>query len=104
MRCKGILATDYTEKAHSRIRGRFYSNPEFEFPEAHFDLVMAPTAEQLRTLKTILPESEYYFDLDDAMDALKRSRQFNIIDLASGWKIDFIIRSAVVALRDRVNV
>jgi len=59
-----------------------------------FDLVMAPTAEQLRALKTLLPESEYYFDMDDALDALKRSRQFNIIDLASGWKIDFIIRKS----------
>jgi hypothetical protein len=57
-----------------------------------FDLVMAPTAEQLRTLKTMLPESEYYFDLDDALDALQRVRQFNIIDLTSGWKIDSIIR------------
>ena len=57
-----------------------------------FDLVMAPTPEQLRVLKTILPESEYYFDLDDALDALRRSRQFNIIDLTSGWKIDLIIR------------
>ncbi len=57
-----------------------------------FDLVMAPTAEQLRKLKAMLPESEFYFDLDDALDALKRIRQFNIIDLGSGWKIDFIIR------------
>lgn len=57
-----------------------------------FDLVMAPTAEQLRVLKTNLPESEYYLDLEDALDALKRRRQFNVIDLASGWKIDFIIR------------
>ena len=57
-----------------------------------FDLVMAPTPEQLRVLKTILPESGYYFDLDDALDALKRRRQFNIIDLSSGWKIDLIIR------------
>jgi hypothetical protein len=57
-----------------------------------FDLVLAPTPEQLRALKTILPESEYYFDLEDALDALERSRQFNIIDLLDGWKIDFIIR------------
>src|SRR5712691_1186588 len=57
-----------------------------------FDLVLAPTAEQLRALKEILSEADYYFDLDDALDALKRSGQFNIIDLASGWKIDFIFR------------
>jgi hypothetical protein len=57
-----------------------------------FDIVIASTAEQLRALKELLPESEYYFDLDDALEALKRSRQFNLIDLESGWKIDFIIR------------
>ena len=57
-----------------------------------FDLVVAPSPEQLRALKASLPELDYYFDLDDALDALKRSRQFNVIDLSSGWKIDFIIR------------
>ena len=57
-----------------------------------FDIVIAPTPEQLQALKTILSEAEYYFDLDDALDALKRRRQFNVIDLVSGWKIDFIIR------------
>jgi hypothetical protein len=57
-----------------------------------FDLVMAPDAKQLQALKGLLPDSEYYFDLDDALDALKRSRQFNVIDMASGWKVDFIIR------------
>ena len=57
-----------------------------------FDLVIAPTPEQLRILKTILPEPQYYFDLADALDTLKRGQQFNIIDLTSGWKIDFIIR------------
>jgi hypothetical protein len=48
-----------------------------------FDLVIAPTPQQLRLLKTILSEGDYYFDLDDALDSLKRSGQFNIIDLAS---------------------
>jgi hypothetical protein len=32
-----------------------------------FDLVMAPTPEQLRVLKDILPETGYYFDLEDAL-------------------------------------
>jgi hypothetical protein len=57
-----------------------------------FDLVMAPTAEQLKTLKGILIDADYYFDLEEALHELKRGGQFNIIDLASGWKIDFIIR------------
>lgn len=59
-----------------------------------FDVVIAPSAEQLRVLKTLLPESEYYFDLNDALETLKRHRQFNVIDLNSGWKIDFIIRKS----------
>jgi len=57
-----------------------------------FDIVIAPTPEQLRALKTLLPEPQYYFDLDDALDTLEHQRQFNVIDLTSGWKIDFIIR------------
>jgi len=59
-----------------------------------FDLVIAPTPEQLRILKTLLPEPQYYFDLDDALDALEHQRQFNVIDHTSGWKIDFIIRKS----------
>ncbi len=57
-----------------------------------FDLVVAPTPAQLRVLKDILPEADYYFDLEDALQELNRSGQFSIIDLASGWKVDLIIR------------
>jgi hypothetical protein len=59
-----------------------------------FDIVIAPTVEQLRKLKMLLPESQYYFDLDEAVDTLRRKRQFNVIDLTSGWKVDFIIRKS----------
>jgi hypothetical protein len=59
-----------------------------------FDIVIAPTATQLRVLKGLLDESQYYFDLDDALDMLNRYRQFNVIDLSSGWKIDFIFRKS----------
>ncbi|HET9215864.1 MAG TPA: hypothetical protein VFR18_02730 [Terriglobia bacterium] len=58
------------------------------------DIVIAPTEEQLSELKDILSDGEYYFDLDDALDALRRRRQFNVIDLETGWKIDFIIRKS----------
>ena len=40
------------------------------------DLVIAPTQAQLRKLKESLPESEYYFDLNDALDAVQRRSQF----------------------------
>jgi hypothetical protein len=41
-----------------------------------------------------LPSSEYYVDLDAALQAHKRQSLFNVIDLATGWKIDLIIRKS----------
>ena len=58
------------------------------------DLVIAPTAGQLRKLVTLLPETEYYVSEDAALDALTRESQFNVIDFATGWKIDLIIRKS----------
>jgi hypothetical protein len=58
------------------------------------DLVVAPTVDQLRALVTRLPAVEYYVDADAALEAHRQQGQFNIIDLATGWKIDLIIRKA----------
>jgi hypothetical protein len=56
------------------------------------DIVIAPTRDQLLRLLAQFPESEYYVSRDAALDALERHAQFNVIDLATGWKIDFIMR------------
>ncbi len=56
------------------------------------DLVIAPTKDQIRDLVAGLPAAEYYVDLDAALEALDRQTQFNVIDLATGWKIDLVIR------------
>lgn len=56
------------------------------------DLVMAPDEDQLRKLVTLLPDDQYYVDPDAALDALRRRSRFNVIDLATGWKIDLIVR------------
>ena len=56
------------------------------------DLVIAPTENQRRELVAGLPASEYYVDLDTALEALSRQTQFNVIDLSTGWKIDLVIR------------
>jgi hypothetical protein len=55
------------------------------------DLVIVPTREQLTRLMEQFPSSSYYADLEDAIDALRRRSQFNVIDLVTGWKVDFII-------------
>lgn len=56
------------------------------------DLVIAPTASQLRNLVGLLPDTEYYISEEAALDALAHEGQFNVIDFATGWKIDLIIR------------
>jgi hypothetical protein len=49
---------------------------------------------QLQTLVHSLPADEYYADLGAALQAHDRQSFFNVIDLATGWKIDPIIRKS----------
>ena len=58
------------------------------------DLVIAATPAQLRSFVSLLPADEYYADLDEALQAHKRESLFNVIDLATGWKIDLIPRKS----------
>ena len=39
-------------------------------------------------------ESKYYLDVDAALRASDALSMFNVIDLASNWKIDFIFRKS----------
>lgn len=55
------------------------------------DIVVDLTSKSLASLLAALPEEDYYVSEDAARDALKRRTQFNIIDLATGWKIDLIV-------------
>jgi hypothetical protein len=56
------------------------------------DLVIEPSAATLKALVASLPPRDYYVSEEAALDALSRSSQFNIIDMATGWKVDLIIR------------
>lgn len=56
------------------------------------DIVIAPTRDQLLELLSHLPDAEYYVSRDAALDALLRHEQFNVIEIATGWKVDLIIR------------
>jgi hypothetical protein len=58
------------------------------------DIVICPRREQLETLLSHFPEANYYISEEAARDALAREGQFNVIDLATGWKADFIIRKS----------
>lgn len=58
------------------------------------DLVIQATPAELRRFVEALSRNEYYADLDSALEAHKRQTMFNVIDLATGWKIDLIIRKS----------
>ncbi len=40
----------------------------------------------------MLPAPDYYMDETAALEAYEREGQFNIVDLATGWKVDLIVR------------
>jgi hypothetical protein len=58
------------------------------------DLVIAPTEQQLRRLVAMFRMPEYYLDEDATLEAHRHESQFNLLDLSTGWKIDFIIRKS----------
>jgi len=55
------------------------------------DIVIAPTADQLRALLEQFPDESFAKDEEDAFDALQRGSQFQVIDYATMWKVDFMI-------------
>lgn len=58
------------------------------------DLVIAPNPASLEALLASFPQDQYYVSRDAALDAYQRGSLFNVIDFASGWKIDFIVRKS----------
>jgi hypothetical protein len=73
------------------------------------DFVIEATAQQVRDLIQHLPSEAYYVELDTALDALRQRSMFNVIDIATSWKIDLIFGKgrefdlAEFARRRRIN-
>jgi hypothetical protein len=67
------------------------------------DIVIAADPEQLRTFVQSLPSGEYNADLDAALEAHKCESLFNVIDLATGWKIDLIVRRSRAFSREELS-
>ena len=55
------------------------------------DIVIATTESQLHSFLQSLGK-DYYVSLDAVLEALRRESAFNVIDMQTGWKADFIIR------------
>jgi hypothetical protein len=58
------------------------------------DLVIDPEPGSLQRFLADLPQDDYYVDSDTAIEALHRRGQFNVIDMATAWKADLIVRKA----------
>lgn len=58
------------------------------------DIVIDLTDEQLRNLIESLNQTNYYAELNSALEAKKRESLFNVIDRETGWKIDLIFRKS----------
>ena len=58
------------------------------------DLVIDATSAQLRRLVAALSGPDVYVSGDAALQALADQSMFNVIDSATGWKADLIIRKA----------
>jgi hypothetical protein len=56
------------------------------------DIVIEPTLGALERLLHALPDSEYYVSRDAAREAYGAEGMFNLVDFATGWKVDLIIR------------
>lgn len=75
---------------------------------ADIDFLIAASTAQIRELLSLLPSSEYYFDLPTAIEASQRRSMFNIISDNTGWKIDLIFHKPGLfndeKLRRRIKV
>lgn len=58
------------------------------------DLVIDPNLDQLNELVGAFDPEHFYVDPDVACDALRRRSMFNVIEIATGWKLDLVIRKA----------
>ena len=56
------------------------------------DIVIDPRPAALNSLLDAMVTDAYYVDHDTALDAPQHRSMFNVVDMASGWKIDFILR------------
>jgi len=73
------------------VTGSFASSIHGE-PRASkdIDFVISATREKLIAFIKQFPSDQYYAMEEDALEAFADGQMFNIIDFASGWRIDFI--------------
>ena len=71
------------------VAGSFHGEPRTTLD---IDLVIDPSADSLRRFVDSLPAADYYVDDNAALEAFSRRTSFNVIEHATGWKVDLLIR------------
>lgn len=90
---RAILAALDAARIPHMVVGSFASTAHGEPRTTRdLDLVVDPRLEQLDELLGALDPEHFYFDPDVARDALRRRSMFNIIEIATAWKLDLMIR------------
>lgn len=79
-------------KIHYMICGSLVSSLYGEpRPTYDIDIIINSSPIQLKKFVQSFPDDRFYADLEMANDAFQNRSMFNIIDLESGWKADFIL-------------
>lgn len=80
---------------HHMLTGSFASSYHGS-PRAtqDIDLVIETDEPRARRFVHSLPTAEYYADEGAAVEAVRNETHFNVVDLATGWKIDLIVRKS----------
>jgi hypothetical protein len=86
-----LEATGIPHMVVGSFAGTTYGEPR---STRDLEVVIDPRPEQLDALVAALDPARFYVDLDVARDALRRRSMFNVIDMDTGWKLDFVIRKA----------
>lgn len=70
------------------------ASTHYALPRSTFDIdiVIKPDRASLTSFVEGLAPDSYYVDMSTALEAFRLQRQFNVIDMATGWKVDLIIR------------
>lgn len=71
------------------IAGSFHGEPR---TTVDIDIVIDPSAESLRSFVDSLAPSDYYVAENAAIEAFQRRTSFNIVEHATGWKVDLLVR------------
>jgi hypothetical protein len=58
------------------------------------DIVISATPAQLKSFISFLPQDQYYAELQDALDAHRHESMFNVLDMSTSWKVDFIFQKS----------